>query len=378
VRLLLITVRFPEPHGKGDQVRSFHQLRHLAERHDVTVATPGRASTPKAEAAVHELAHVVPLPGGRASRASSAVRALMRGQPAQVGWMMPNAAWRQLERLALDHVVVLANTVRAVRGPVGRPLVIDHVDALSLNMKRRAGGPESRPVRWFARAESKRLERWERQVAEWAAAQVATSREDASWLPPQPPVDVLPSGYDHPGEVGDGPGERSIDVIFTGSMAYPPNRMAAEWLCSEILPLVRARRPGTSAWIVGRRADTLALDGVEVASDVDDLLDYLRRAKVAVAPLRAGAGTGTPNKVLEAAASGAALVTTSWVTDRFAIEIEAADDAQSIADTVCDLLDDPAARAANVAAALEMVARYKTPTIVERLEQILERAAAAS
>ena len=79
--------------------------------------------------------------------------------------------------------VVLAITVRAVRGPLSAPLVLDHVDALSVNMRCRATGPEAAPIRWAARLEATLLERWERRLRRHAAAQIAISSLDAALLP---------------------------------------------------------------------------------------------------------------------------------------------------------------------------------------------------
>jgi hypothetical protein len=285
--------------------------------------------------------------------------------------MMPGSAWRRARDQAAKADVVLVNTSRSLRGPLPAPVVLDHVDALSLNMRRRATGPERVPTRAAARLEAALMRRWERRAARWCTCQVATTPEDAASLPAEPRCEVIPVGWDAQAAV-DERGERDLDVVLSGNMGYPPNRDAAEWFASEILPAVRRRRPGTSAWVVGRGASSLRLSGVEIASDVPDLLAYLRRAKVAIAPLRMG--TGSPYKVLEAAASGAAVVATGWAARGFGLPA-AGDGAEELARRTVELLDNEAMRAEHARAGLAVVRRHRGDRLARRLEEVLQGAA---
>jgi hypothetical protein len=371
VRLLVISARFPEPGGKGDQSRAFSFISHLAPAHEVAVVSAARASTAEAEAALRAVADVEIVASGRVRRGVAALWALARLRPAQVGWMMPAGAWGRARDRAATADVVLVNTSRSLAGALSAPVVLDHVDALSLNMRRRASGPERLPIRAAARIEAVLLRRWERRAARWCAGQVATSTEDAANLPGEPRCEVIPVGWDAPA-AADEPAERDLDVVLSGNMGYPPNRDAAEWFAAEILPAIRRRRPGTRALVVGRDASSLRLRGVEIASDVPNLLAYLRRAKVAIAPLRMG--TGSPYKVLEAAASGAAVVATPWAAQSFGLPATGAG-AEGLARRVVELLDDDAARAEQVRAGLAVARRHRGDQLARRLEELLQDAA---
>jgi hypothetical protein len=376
VKLLILCPRFPEAGAKGDQVRAFHQIAYLAEHHEITVLTGGRASSAAEDERLRALATVEVQVAETPARALAATAALLGGRPGQVGWMTSPRMWRRSVELARDADVVLANTVRSVRGPLPAPLVLDHVDALALNMARRSRGPERAPIRVVVRLESALLRRWERRCAAWAVAQVVTSAEDAAHLWPTPAPLVLPIAWPDEPFVEPPSHVRDIDVIFTGSMGYPPNRAASEWLASEILPRLRSLRPQVSAWIVGRGASELRLaPGVEVASDVPDLYAYLRRAKVAVAPLRGG--TGAPNKVLEAAACGAALVASPWVLERFDIAGATAETAEEFAAEIDRLLRDDALRRATAGDALAALRKHAPDVVIGRLDAVLREAAEA-
>ena len=371
MRILVVSARFPEPGGKGDQSRAFSFITHLARTHEVAVLSAARGSNAEAEAALRAMADVEIASRGPVRRGMASVRDLGRLRPAQVGWMMPGGAWRRALEHARDADVVLVNTARSLRGPLPAPVVLDHVDALSLNMRRRASGPEDPQRRAAARVEAALMRRWEHRAAGWCAAQVVSAADDAASLPSQPPCHVIPVGWDG-AQAPDDPDSRDLDVVLSGNMGYPPNRDAADWFAAEVLPEIRRLRPGTSALVVGRDASLLRLSGVEVASDVPDLLAYLRRAKVAIAPLRIG--TGTPYKVLEAAASGAAVVATPWAAQCFGLPA-AGSRAHELARRTVQLLDDAGLRAEQVRAGYAVAARHRGDELAKRLERLLEDAA---
>jgi glycosyltransferase involved in cell wall biosynthesis len=247
-------------------------------------------------------------------------------------------------------------------------VVLDHVDSLSLNMRRRAGGPERGAIRAAARVEAELMGRWETRAARWCVRQVVTSAADATNLPAEPPCAVIPVGWDTEAAADDG-AERDIDVVLTGNMRYPPNRDAAEWFANEILPEVRRRLPGTTACVVGRDASSLRLRGVEVASDVPDLMAYLRRAKVAIAPLRMG--TGSPYKVIEAAASGAAVVATPRAAECFGLPA-AGVGAEALSRRTVELLENEALREEQARAGLAVADRHRGDRLARRLEEVLQ------
>jgi hypothetical protein len=301
-------------------------------------------------------------------RALSSLTGVVSGVPAQVGWMTTRRMWRAAQDEARHHDVVVANTVRSVRGSLPAPMVVDYVDALSWNMATRATGPEPAVVRLFARFEAWRMRSWERRVASWASAAVATTAQAAAVLPGWPPPVVIPVPWD--GELPElRHDERDIDVIFTGDMRYPPNREGAALLARVILPLMRAQRPDVQLWIVGRSASRLRLPDVVTRSDVPSIAPYLSRAKVAVSPVR---GQGSLYKVLEAAANGAAIVASAWAIESYdGMEAEIAEDASSFADAVVLLLSDERRRMKRAEAAHSAVRAQHVQVLTKKLEAIL-------
>jgi len=104
-------------------------------------------------------------------------------------------------------------------------------------------------------------------------------------------------------------------VLFTGNFAYAPNLEAVVYFARQVMPMLRARQPQTTFYVVGRNPpDCLkGIPGVVVTGFVDDIRPYYWRCSVFVCPLLSGAGV--KNKVLEAMASGIPVVTTSRGVD---------------------------------------------------------------
>jgi O-antigen biosynthesis protein len=105
-----------------------------------------------------------------------------------------------------------------------------------------------------------------------------------------------------------------LEIVFVAGFGHPPNEDAACWFVAEVLPLVLAQVPGAHLSIIGSNPTAavqgLAEDRVAVFANVSDqeLAAAYARARVAVVPLRYGAGVKL--KVVEALCEGVPLVTT--------------------------------------------------------------------
>jgi glycosyltransferase involved in cell wall biosynthesis len=154
---------------------------------------------------------------------------------------------------------------------------------------------------------------------------------------------VIPNGYEPDGSPVTAP-PKSHAIVMVGQFVYPPNREAAAFFAEAVLPLIRRVDPSVELRLVGRHAGTLdgllGREGVVVTGQVDDAAAELRRARVAVAPLRAGSGTRI--KVLEAFALGVPVVATSVGCEGIEAEpgrdLLVADDPKGLADACLRVL----------------------------------------
>lgn len=232
----------------------------------------------------------------------------MSGAPVLLGSDRALESWlwspRRLKDLlaATPPDVVVFSTLRSYDErvvPSSSSVVLDFVDQLSVNYRRRAGLARNPTRKWAFGLLAGRMAQLERRPT-GGAFRTAAGREDAALLG----ADWIPNVIDVP-DAGRG-SSQEFDLLFIGSLGYGPNVEAVRTL-ARIWPSLHRRRPGTSLLLAGSRPspDVLRMAQAcrwEVAADFLSLAEICARGRVAVAPL--ATATGIQNKVLEAAAHG--------------------------------------------------------------------------
>ena len=176
-----------------------------------------------------------------------------------------------------------------------------------------------------------------RHVADWLAREGAAGRALTAPL----------YGYEDLPAPGSMSPEGRGDILFVAGFRHPPNVDAAVWFVGEVMPLLRAMRPGVRLALVGSSPTdevlALASDDIEVTGFVsDDALErWYARSRVVIAPLRFGGGM--KGKVLEALRHGVPCVTTSTGVQGLGAAggfLPAIDDAGAMAGRIASLLAD--------------------------------------
>ncbi len=318
--LLYLVHRLPYPPNKGDKVRSFHLLKHLAARHRVFLGT--FVDDPEDEAYVQNLRpycaemHVARLQPRLAKVAS--LRALPLGRALTLSYYDDAGLRRWVRGLGarqkLDAAVVFSSSMaQYVDELPGLPMLVDFVDVDSAKWTQYADAHRW-PLSWLYAREGRRLLAYEREVAARARRSFfVTEAESALFrqLAPECAGKVEPIGngvdaeYFAPAEGRASPfGAEPYPLVFTGAMDYWPNVDAVCWFAREVLPRLLQHWPGLRLHIVGRSptaaVQALAGPDVTVTGTVPDVRPYLQHAAVVVAPLRLA--RGVQNKILEAMA----------------------------------------------------------------------------
>ena len=135
-------------------------------------------------------------------------------------------------------------------------------------------------------------------------------------------------------------------LMFVGGFVHKPNVDAMRWFCEEVIPKIREAGVRDVFYIIGSNPTeeilSYASDDIEVVGFVSDeeLETYYRKCRVAVIPLRYGAGM--KGKLLEAMYKGIPVVTTSigaeGLEDCYRC-FEVADDAHSFANSIISIID---------------------------------------
>lgn len=358
-KVLFLAHRVPFPPDKGDKIRAFHLLRHLAARHEVWLgAGADDLADLRHEAAARQICkdvHFAPL--GPIRRRANLLAGVPRGAPLSVArFRHPELArWtrRVLSDVRPDLVFVCSSAMaQYVVGRTGAAtrLVVDFCDCDA--EKWRAYAKAAPPgMRAIYRREFDRLVKFEAGVLAAAEAGVLISRTERKLLADFLPagahkLHVIPNGVDvdYFAPAAEPAGDQPL-IVLCGRMDYPPNIDGARWFAQEILPRVRRRRPDAVFRIVGAApAPTVralaALPGVEVTGAVPDVRPHLAAAAVVVAPLRIA--RGIQNKVLEGMAAGRPVVATPQALDGIEAvagrDVLTGADAEGFAAAVSDVL----------------------------------------
>lgn len=319
--LLFLVHRIPYPPNKGDKIRSYHLLKHLARRYHVHLGTfvddPDDWQYVDTVKQLCGETHFAVL-NARSARLRSigalgANRALSLDFYCDAGlhaWVKAILAKKPISRVLVfsSAMAQYADDEQLTRR------VIDFVDVDS-DKWLQYSGKKWWPMSWLYRREGRQLLRYEQQIARNFDASLFVSEPEAQLFRDLAPDSSHKIGFFNNGVDTDyfSPAHRfpspyqpnEAVMVFTGAMDYWPNIDAVEWFARDILPLVRARHPDAYFYIVGARPSSQVqllarLPGVRVTGTVPDVRPYLAHARLAVAPLRIA--RGIQNKVLEAMA----------------------------------------------------------------------------
>nr|WP_187363215.1 TIGR03087 family PEP-CTERM/XrtA system glycosyltransferase [Massilia frigida] len=337
--LLLLIHRIPYPPNKGDKIRSYHLLKHLARHYRVHLGTfvddpDDWQHLPRVQAlcASSHFARLDPTRARvRSLGALLANRSLSLDYYRDKGmreWVAATMAANKVER-----ILVFSSPMAQYAEPYPQARrVVDFCDVDS-DKWRQYAAQKSWPMSMLYAHEARQLLRYERKVALDSAAALFVSAPEAALFRQLAPESAERTGFFNNGVDTDyftphadypNPfiaGQQAL--VFCGAMDYWPNVDAVTWFAREIFPAVLARHPAAQFVIVGARPapDVLqlaALPGVSVTGTVPDVRPYVAHAALCVAPLRIA--RGIQNKVLEAMSMAKTVVVSPQALEGIAAE----------------------------------------------------------
>lgn len=396
MRLLFVSTIMPYPPVYGAAIRTWSLLRALAsEGVETTFLTFTSESGPAFDLRpLHDLCRGVQLvylaPKSLSSSADYAgrARALVGRDPYAAVRYRSHDMYRrveeQLSTFAFDAVFADELFALVNLPPTALPLIVNGHNVEYLILKRYLRFETNLLKRAYAWVESEKLRRWERHSFRRASLGIACSEHDREVFlasDSSTPIAVVPNVVDtdyympRPSE-GD-----PFTVMYQGGMDWFPNRDAVEYFVSSILPILRQRVPQVRFVVAGRNpsADFLRKfrgdRSIEFTGTVDDMRSVIERAQVCVVPLRIGSGTRL--KILESAAMGKPVVSTTLGAEGLVLQegrdIILRDDPREFADATADLLLHSEKRQSIAAAARERVRQdYSFPALCSAVRVALD------
>ena len=368
LKILTIATVFPYPPDNGSKIPTYHRLRWLAARNDVTLlCVCSEEVKPEHIAEVEKfctlrLFKIRPFqkPQTAAAKMAGFLKSLRKGEPYYlIDYMSPEAQiWlsENVARQGFDVVEAADDHAAVYLQPEWKSLKVMVIHSVGDTSFRKQMAVEASLV-----SRLKIFAYWwvwrnrEKNFGKAADLVVTLTGENAQELlalnSKIPAKNCLTNGVDLDYFSFQPPKEKATAICFVGRMDYPPNIDAVVHYCREVLPLVRRTRPEVKFQIIGSKATAevraLAADpAVEVVGYVDDIRTYLRHAGIAAIPTRMGGGI--LNKILEALALGVPVVTCTVSVEGLAVqngrELLIGDTSAELAEATLRLLDDSTLR----------------------------------
>ena len=321
--LLYLVHRIPYPPNKGDKIRSYHILKHLAPRYAVHLGAfvdieddfqyAGRLESMCASLCLRRL--------GRVRSRVRCLRGFVTGEALTIPFYRDQGMQQWVDevirRVGIRKVLVFSSAMaqyvnREDHGGLYR--IIDFVDVDSGKWEQYAKHMRW-PDSWIYMREAKKLLDYERKVAACFDHSIFVSQEEARYFNDRAPalkekIRWMRNGVDleyfDPNVTYPNPyPDRGRYIVFTGAMDYWANIDAVTWFAGDVLPRLRACFEDLRFYIVGANPSPevsalTQVPGVVVTGKVADVRPYIQHADAVVTPLRIA--RGIQNKVLEAMA----------------------------------------------------------------------------
>jgi sugar transferase (PEP-CTERM/EpsH1 system associated) len=324
VRILFLSQRVPYPPNRGDKITTWRLVERMKRRHEVRcVAFAHDDADVQAAAELTRLgAPTTALRIDLRRTKLASLPLLLTGKPLTLGAYGSRELQRVVDELAPSCQVGYAysSSMGAFLEPHTRLKRVMHFAELDSDKWRQYAERSKWPMSWVYAREHRTLLEFERRIAASFDENVLCTPLEQQVFEreiPGPRSLVLRNGVDLAHYQPKPDLAEPEHLVFVGVMDYLPNIDGCVWFVNEILPRLRAKRPGVRFTIVGSRPtdEVKALashPGVAVTGFVDDPREFLARAAVSVAPLRIA--RGIQNKVLEGLAMGLPVVGTTSAT----------------------------------------------------------------
>ena len=394
MRILYVCHRFPFPPKRGGKIRPFNMIRHLAQSHEVVVCSLAR-SDEEAEQ------------GRGIAPYCSEFHMGVVDDRIQMARMIATLPTPFTASAQFFHSPPLARTVRRLLAERRFDLIFVHCSSVAHYVLHATDTPKILdfgdmdsqkwleytaykpwPLSWGYWWEGQRLLAEEKRLArsfDFCTATTSAEWETLKSYGVDTPSDWFPNGVD---AGAFAPSDEPYDpdtICFIGRMDYYPNQQAMAEFCTDVLPLLRERRPAIKLAIVGADPSPAMrklgeLPGVTVTGSVPEVQPYVLRSALTVAPLRIA--RGTQNKMLESMAMGVPVVSSRIAAggvDAIAGEhLLVASTPAEYRDAILRILEDPAERARlGAAGRARVLSHHAWSSSMRRLDRIIERGVAA-
>ena len=401
MKLLWLNAGLLLPLDKGGKLRTWHVMRHLAARHDITyLSFEDTTQTEADRLGMREVCSTLEtVPRTDTTKGTwrfyaEAAGYLVNPAPYAVAKYHSEAYSARVQQLLstgkFDAVVCdFLPPVISLPERLPCPAILFTHNVEAEIWRRHAEQAGNQVSKYLMTQQWQRMLRFEGRALSRFDLVLAVSEADGktfSRLYPnalREPVHVVQTGVETDYFMPQAAEPERDHMVFTGSMDWLPNEDGMTYFCREILPQIRETEPGATLSIIGRTPTPAVkklaeIPGVEVTGRVEDVRPHIARGAVYVVPLRIGGGTRL--KIFEAMSMAKAVVSTTVGAEGLPVthgrDIDLADEPARFAQAVVRLMRDTDERRRMEAAARRLVVeRYDWSAVAMDFEEALLRVA---
>lgn len=348
-RILFLSQLLPYPLNAGPKIRSYYVLRHLTQKHKVTLVAFTRPDDP--EDAVQHIrdlcadVHLVTMQRSQARNISALITSLLKNRSFVIQRDYVPEMVQKIDHLLLNeqfdaiHTDQLWMAQYALRARTALPkvtLVLDEHNACFQIIQRLAIGERNLLKRLLHEREWRKLKAYEA----WACTQfdhvVTVTKEDKNTL--EGLINFQQGKYKHVIKTSNQrfttipicvdtystlpiqPISGTFNVLHLGTMFWLPNIEGVMWFAGEVWPKIVTQVPQATFTIAGKNPpiEVQALSkvqdqngnfSIEVTGYVPDPAPYLKQAGAFIVPLLSGGGMRV--KIIDAWRWGIPVVSTT-------------------------------------------------------------------
>lgn len=362
MKVLYFTARVPYPPHRGDQLIAYEQIKRIdkskIDLYLVCFISKNEDKVILEEKLGNHCKKIFYLKNNKFLSLLAIAKSFYNKRPMQVNFFSHRVNDKKINSIVNEVLpdVIHVQTVRLAQllKNYKVPKVLDMIDVLSLNMRRRAS-KEKLVMKFALRFEAQLLENYETDIIDDFNVISLVSKNDfeEAKLNDKSKIIINPNGTSMiDSGVEDKFGCDNEDILlFHGNMSYFPNVQAMHKFVEEVWPIIHNKYPHYQLYIVGREpvGKIQKLHGknnVVVTGEVDDMTEYLKKARIGIYPLNSG--TGMQNKIVEALACGLPSIASNYAIQGISNitneEVKIANTKEEYIDSVIELVENVSLR----------------------------------
>jgi sugar transferase (PEP-CTERM/EpsH1 system associated) len=320
--ILFLTPRFPFPLYGGDRIKSYHLLKHLAHRNNVTLVTFNHRRLPSPEqlAAIRDLGielHTIVLNPVKAGM--RCVASMINGKPLEIAFYNQPEFANVVDQLCRERqfdlgISFFMRTAEYIKYK-SFPKILIAEDCRTMYQSRSYQASDSlkqKLIRWW---EVKKLREYEPDVTRYFDITTLVTHDDIEGMRKQNPAAqyrLLTNGVELDTFAPNYNQEQRSGLLFSGKLDVWANEMMVKKIANELMPIIQKEIPSVTFSIVGTSPSSLVNklqnDHIKVYPNVPRMQDYMQSAAIFLHPHQGG--SGIQNKILQAMACACPVVTT--------------------------------------------------------------------